>query len=55
MEKACIIESAGARHIYMRSDAGWIELTRPNPGLDMLFGMIKNHEMNVTKNRLSLT
>lgn len=41
METACVIESAGARYIYMRGDAGWIELTSPNPGLEMFFGMIR--------------
>ncbi|NNC39042.1 MAG: VOC family protein [Acidimicrobiales bacterium] len=41
MEMACEITSAGSRYIYMRSDAGWIELTTPNPGLAMMFHMIK--------------
>jgi len=41
MEMACEITSGGGRYIYMRSDAGWIELTAPNPGLAMFFGMIK--------------
>jgi len=41
MEMACEITSAGSRYIYMRSDAGWIELTTPNPGLAMFFDMIK--------------
>ena len=46
METACIITSGGARYIYLRSSAGWIELTAPNPGLQMMFDMIKK---NVTK------
>lgn len=41
METACVIESAGARYIYMRGVAGWIEITAPNAGLEMFFGMIK--------------
>lgn len=41
MEKACEISSAGGRYIYLRSEAGWIELTAPNPGLNMLYDMIK--------------
>lgn len=41
MEIACEITSAGARYIYMRGEAGWIELTTPNPGLAMFFDMIK--------------
>ncbi|MEP3890594.1 MAG: VOC family protein [Hellea sp.] len=41
MEMACEITSAGARYIYMRGAAGWIELAMPNPGLEMFFGMIK--------------
>jgi len=41
MEMACEITSGGGRYIYMRGDAGWIELTAPNPGLAMFFDMIK--------------
>lgn len=41
MEMACEITSGGWRYIYMRGAAGWIELTAPNPGLDMLYGMIR--------------
>lgn len=41
MEMACEITPAGSRYIYIRSDAGWIELTTPNPGLAMMFDMIK--------------
>ena len=41
MEMSCEITSGGARYIYMRGDAGWIELTTPNPGLAMLYDMIK--------------
>jgi len=41
MEMACEIISGGGRYIYMRGDAGWIELTTPNPGLAMFFDMIK--------------
>jgi len=41
MEMACEITSGGGRYIYMRGDAGWIELTTPNPGLAMFFDMIK--------------
>ena len=43
MELACEINSGGARYIYMRSDTGWIELTTPNPGLQMMFDMIKTN------------
>lgn len=42
MELACEITSAGARYIYMKGAAGWIELASPNPGLDLFFGMIKS-------------
>jgi len=41
MEMACEITSGGGRYIYMRGDAGWIELTAPNPNLTMYFDMIK--------------
>jgi len=41
LEMACEITSAGARYIYMRGAAGWIELTTPNPGLQPFFGAIK--------------
>jgi hypothetical protein len=41
MEMACEITSGGGRYIYMRGDAGWIELTLSNPGLQMFFDMIK--------------
>jgi len=41
MEMACEITSGGGRYIYMRSDAGWIELTIPNPGLAIFFDTIK--------------
>lgn len=43
MELSCEITSGGARYIYMRGDAGWIELTTPNPGLQMMYDMIKNN------------
>ena len=41
MEMACEITSGGGRYIYMRGAAGWIELTAPNSGLDMLYAMIR--------------
>ena len=41
MKMACEITSGGGRYIYMRGAAGWIELTAPNPGLQMFFDMIK--------------
>ena len=41
MEMACEITSGGGRYIYMRGEAGWIELTAPNAGLQMFFDMIK--------------
>ena len=42
METACIITSAGARYIYLRSASGWIELTTPNAGLQPFYDMIKS-------------
>ena len=41
METACVIEASGAKYIYMRGAVGWIELVTPQPGLEMLFGMIR--------------
>lgn len=41
MEMACEIISGGARYIYMRSKAGWIELTTPNAALHPFFEGIK--------------
>jgi len=41
MEMACEITSGGGRYIYMRGEAGWIELTAPNPGLTVFYDMIK--------------
>ncbi len=41
MEMACEITSGGGRYIYMRGAAGWVELVEPNPGLQIMFDMIK--------------
>jgi len=41
MMLGCEINSGGSRYIYMRGDAGWIELTTLNPGLQMMFDMIR--------------
>ena len=41
MELACEITSGGGRYIYMRGEAGWIELVEPNAGLQIMFDMIK--------------
>jgi hypothetical protein len=41
MTMVCEITSGGGRYIYMHGEAGWIELTVPNPGLAMFYDMIK--------------
>ena len=41
IEMVCEITSGGGRYIYMRSAAGWIELTAPNEGLVPFFNAIK--------------
>lgn len=46
MELGCEITSGGARYIYMRGDVGWIELTTYNPGLKMMYDMIKKNVEN---------
>ena len=46
MDMACEITSAGSRYIYMRGQAGWIELTVSNPTVQPLFDMIKANCQN---------
>ena len=41
MDMACEITSGGGRYIYMRGEAGWIELVAANPGLQPFFDAIK--------------